>query len=144
MPNVIQFDTGVKEYTLNDAVSVKMNPTDLSFVERIFATFDAMDAKQEAYNAAIQEEKDAAGVFRIARAMDEEMRAMIDGAFGTAVCEPLFGSVSVYALSDGLPLWANLMLALIDEMDVAFAREKKAANPRIKKYMAKYESRKSK
>ena len=66
MGNIIRFDTGVVEYNINDAVTVYINPTDLSFVERVFATFDAMDAKQEAYNAAIEAEKDTAGIFRIA------------------------------------------------------------------------------
>ncbi len=142
MSNGIRFGTGVAEYTLNDAVTVKMNPTDLAFAERVFQTFDAMDAKQEAYNAALRAETDTAGVFRVAREMDAEMRAMLDGVFGTEICAPLFGSVSVYALSDGLPLWVNLLLAVIDEMDVAFAREQKATNPRIRKYTAKYQSRK--
>lgn len=141
MGNIIQFDTGVVDYDINGAVTVRINPTDLSFVERVFSTFDAMDEKQESYNAAIEAEKDPAGVFRIAREMDAEMRGMIDDVFGAEVCAPVFGRVSVYALSDGLPLWANLMLALIDEMDVAFAREKKATNPRIQKYTAKYKKR---
>jgi len=141
MSNIIRFDTGVVEYNINDDVTVRINPTDLSFVERVFQTFDAMDAKQEAYNAAVEAEKETAGIFRIAREMDEEMRGMIDDVFGAEVCGPVFGNVSVYALSDGLPLWANLMLAVIDEMDVAFAREKKATNPRIRKYTAKYKNR---
>ncbi len=142
MGSSIRFGTGVAEYSLNDAVTVKLNPTDLAFAERIFETFDAMDAKQEEMNAAIRAETEPAGMFRLAREMDAEMRAMLDGVFGTEVCAPLFGAVSVYALADGLPLWVNLLLAVIDEMDLAFARERKAADPRVKKYTAKYQSRK--
>ncbi len=101
-----------------------------------------MDEKQEEYTAAISKTNTTADIFTAYHTMEEEMRGMIDGVFGAEVCSAVFGVMSVFALSDGLPLWANLMLALIDEMDVAFAREKKAVSPRIKKYTAKYQSRK--
>ena len=67
------------------------------------------------------------------------MRELIDSVFdGTPVCTLLFGSMNVYAMASGLPVWANLMLAIMDEVDTAFAREQKATNPRVQKYMAKY------
>ena len=47
--------------------------------------------------------------------------------------------MNVYALSDGLPVWANLMLTIMDEIDTTFAREQKATNPRISKYTKKYQ-----
>ena len=142
MPNIIQFDTGAVQYTINDKVTVTFNPTDLAFVERVFNIFDHMDEKQEEYTAAITKAEKDAEVFHIYHEMEDSMRAMIDDVFGEEVCADIFGNVSVYALSGGLPLWANLMLALIDEMDVAFAREKKATNPRIKKYTDKWKKRK--
>ena len=43
-----------------------------------------------------------------------------------------------YAMADGLHVWTNFLLALMDETDSAFAREQKATNPRIQKYTAKY------
>lgn len=141
MGNLIQFSTGAVEYSINDKVKVSFNPTDLAFVERVFNIFDHMDEKQEEYNAAITKAEKDADVFKVYRSMEHEMRGMIDDIFGEEVCPDIFGAMSVFALSDGLPLWANLMLALIDEMDVAFAREKKATNPRIKKYTAKYQKR---
>ena len=142
MPNIIQFNTGSVEYTINDNVKVTFNPTDLAFVERVFNIFDHMDEKQEEYNAAITKAEKDTEVFKVYREMESSMRGMIDDVFGAEVCQDIFGNVSVFALAEGLPLWANLMLALIDEMDVAFAREKKATNPRIKKYTAKYQKRK--
>ena len=141
MGNIIQFETGAVEYSINDRATVLINPTDLSFVERVFSVFDRMDEKQEEYNTAIQN-ADEKAVFGVYREIEEEMRGMINDVFGAEVCQDIFGNMSVFALADGLPLWANLMLALIDEMDVAFAREKKATNPRIKKYTAKYNKRK--
>lgn len=54
------------------------------------------------------------------------------------VAQTRVGKMNVYALSDGLPVWVNLMLAVMDEIDTAFAREQKQTNPRIAKYTAKY------
>lgn len=141
MGNIIQFATGDVEYTLNDKVKVVFNPTDLAFVERVFDIFDVMDNKQEEYTAKINAAKTDKEVFEIFRTEEDEMRSMIDGVFGAEVCQEIFGIGSVFALADGLPRWANLMLALIDEMDVSFAREKKASSPRIKKYTDKYKKR---
>ena len=42
------------------------------------------------------------------------------------------------AFADGLPLWANLMFGLLDEIDAAVVRERKAYDPRIAKYTKKY------
>ena len=140
MSNAIKFNTGLVDYDVN-GVTVKINPTDLAFIERIFDTFNRMDDKQEEYSKAIEAAKDTNKIFEVLRRMEAEMRAEIDGVFNAEVCEGIFGKLSVYALADGLPLWVNLMLALIDEMDSSFAREKRATNPRIKKYTDKYKKR---
>lgn len=142
MPNIIQFNTGAVEYDIN-GTKVLINPTDLAFVERVFNTFDTMDKMQEEYQASIDKAgNDAEALFAVYREMEDKMRGLVNEVFDEPdICGSLFGRVSVFALSDGLPLWANLMLALIDEMDTAFAREKKLTNPRIKKYTAKYQMR---
>jgi len=137
MPD-IRFDTGLVSYRLNDSCEVTFNPTDSAFVERLFNTFDALDKKQEAYKAEIDRMSDKKEIFEIARKRDAEMRGMIDEALGVPVCGALFGGMNVYALADGLPVWANLMLALMDEIDTSFARESKMTNPRIQKYTSRY------
>ena len=107
-------------------------------MERLFHTFDALDQKQEAYKAEVERTADKREIFDVARRRDAEMRAMIDEVMGQPVCETLFGGMNVYAMADGLPVWANLLLAVMDEVDTTFAREQKATNPRIQKYTAKY------
>lgn len=134
----LRFETGLVAYDLNGAVQVTFNPTDSAFVERLFDTFDALDKKQEAYRAEVGKIAESREVFEIARRRDAEMRAMIDETMGQPVCDALFGSMNVYAMADGLPVWCNLMLAIMDEVDTSFARERKATDPRIQKYTAKY------
>lgn len=133
----LQFDTGLVTYNINGAFELSFNPTDSAFVEGLFNTFDELDKKQEAYKAEI-EKAEKREIFDIARKRDEEMREMIDAALGAPVCEAVFGGMNVYALADGLPVWANLLLAIMDEIDTSFAVNQKQTDARIRKYSAKY------
>ena len=134
----IRFETGVVSFNLNDAVSVEFNPTDSVFVEKIYNTFEELDGKQSAYKAEVERCADKKEIFKIARRRDQEMRDMIDELFGKPVCSALFGSMNIYALADGLPVWCNLMLAVIDQIDTTFSREQRQTNAKIKKYTDKW------
>lgn len=134
----LTFDSGVVSYSLNGKCEVSFNPTDGTFAERFFNAFDELDRKQEAYKAEIETAKGNREIFDVARRLDAEMRVMIDKTFDQPVCEALFGTMNVYAMADGLPVWANLMLCVMDEMDTSFAYEQKRTNSRISKYTAKY------
>lgn len=134
----LKFETGLVQFNINGKSCVTFNPTDCSFVERIFNAFDTLDKRQDAYNEEVKKAADNQEIFAIARRRDAEMREIIDGVFGAPVCADIFGDVNVYAMADGLPIWANLMLAVMDKVDTTFAMEKKRTNPRIAKYTAKY------
>ena len=139
----LTISTGLKEYNLTDELgnvkcTVAFNPTDPGFAERLYNAFSALDKKDEEYHRIASETKDGVQLFKLAREMDADMRRTIDEVLGANVCEPVFGAISVYAWSDGLPLWANLLLSIMDEMDEALAREKKASDPRIKKYTKRF------
>lgn len=133
----IRFDTGLKEFTVNGGATISFAPTDMNFVEKVYTCLDNMDKKQEGYKAVADQTTDAA-VFDLARQMDADAREEINAVFGKDVCSSVFGSLNLFTVADGLPVWANFMLALIDQLDGAFAEEKKKTNPRIAKYTAKY------
>ena len=100
-------------------VSLEMNASELTerlLVRRSMATMDEL----------------------IDRDLTDELWDDIDGLFEEPVCDSIFGSMNLYAMADGLHVWTNFLLALMDETDSAFAREQKATNPRIQKYTAKY------
>ena len=119
-------------------VIIRFNPTDGTFIQRLYNAFDTLDKKQEKYADEVQKCGDRVEIFNIADRRDKEMREIIDGLFEEPVCDSIFGSMNLYALADGLNVWVNFLLALMDETDSAFAREQKATNPRIQKYTAKY------
>lgn len=134
----LNFETGVVTFTVNGKCDISFNPTDSAFVERLFNAFDTLDKKQEAYKTEISKVWDNREIFNIARRRDDEMRELIDGVFERPVCKDLFGGMNVYAMADGLPVWCNFLLTVMDEVDTTFAREQKLTNPRIQKYTAKY------
>lgn len=134
----LSFDSGLVTYTVNGKCRVSFNPTDSNFIERLYSTFEELDKKQETYKQDIEKMADKRKIFDYAKKRDAEMRRLIDDIFETAVCDTLFGNMNVYAVAGGLPVWCNLMMAVMDEIDTAFSREQKATNPRIAKYTAKY------
>lgn len=135
----LKFSTGLKTYTVNDCCEIQFNPSDSFFVERLFSTMEKLSKRQEDGE---QENNtyadDPAKVFELARARDADMRMEIDSLFGKPVCDALFPGMDVYALADGLPLWTNFLMAIVDEIDESLAAQNKMADSRVAKYMAKY------
>lgn len=133
----LNHDTGVQEISINGKVTVLLNLTDIDFAERVFNAFDDMEKKQEEYQKML-DTSDARSLFQTARKMDSDMRDTINSLFGTDVCTPLYGTMNVYSRADGLPVWCNLMLSLIENMDETITAEKKKTNPKLQKYIAKF------
>lgn len=135
----LQVGTGVVEYNLNGNVAVHFNPSDAAFVENLMNVFDKLEIKHNEYRATLRTESDPKRVFEIARALDADMRSMLDSIFDVPVCGALFGSMNVYAMADGLPAWANLLLAVLDVCAETFKDADDKMNERILKYTAKYD-----
>lgn len=134
----INVNTGVKEFNLAGKVSVFFNPSDITFAQRIYETFMALEEKQNAYIERIKEIGEDPEIFVIGAEMDAEMREIINGIFKTDVITPLIGDCNVYALADGLPIWANLLTAILDVMDETVKEETQKSKQRIDKYTKKY------
>lgn len=135
----LSFDTGLVTFKLNGAAEVSFNPADAVFVERIYNTFDALDKKQDEYKAEAEKATGKREIFDVARKWDAGMRTMIDETLGAPVCADLFGAMNVYALNkDGLPVWAALMLTILDQVDVSMGERQKKTSAAVSKYTAKY------
>lgn len=137
MMNTLNFSTGVKTFAVNDgAVEISYNPTDPIFVERMYDAFVSLTEKYEAGKD--KKFDDNKAFFDYARSRDREVHEEIDGLFGDGVASGLFGGVSSYAMADGLPLWCNFMLAIIDTVPAELSAQIKASKPRVEKYLKKY------
>ncbi len=137
----LNFDSGLVTYSLNGKCEVSFNPTDSNFVERLYSAFEELDKKQEGYKAQVEKMANKREIFDFARERDAEMRGIIDGVFDAPVSEAVFGGMNVYAIASGLPVWCNLILAIMDEIDTTFAKEQKSTNPRLQKYLNKYQKK---
>lgn len=139
--NTLNFSTGIVTYQLIGQCEVLFNPTDAAFVEKLFSAFDSLDRMQEENKEKMKASEDIRDTFKIARKMDAEMRGIIDAVFNCPVCDAVFHEMNVYALADGLPVWSNLLLSVIDEIDDAMTQEQKKTNPRLAKYLDKYQKK---
>ena len=142
MAKILNFSNGVQEYDINGA-TVRFNGTDYQFAERLISTFDRMDALQQKYKGQLQA-KSGNDVFKACRAVDKDMRAVINDLFADDVADKIFGTCSCYALADGLPIWVNLIFAVMDEIDETVIAEQKKTDPRLDAYLAKYKAREAK
>lgn len=136
------FEDGLKTYTINKKVNVQFNPTDVNFAESAISTFDELDEQQEKLKAETKNCNGMREIFDVHRKYDTQAREKIDGLFNQPVCTALFGEMSVFAAAEGLPIWCNLMLAIIDEIDDGIMSERKKTDARVRKYTQKYENRK--
>lgn len=134
----LNVNTGLVKYNLAGKVSVEFNPTDVAFAEKLYTAFQQLDEKQDEYKERLEKATEAEALFTVGRDIDAEMKETINGIFGKDVMTPLIGDMSAYAMADGLPVWANIILAIIDVMDASITEEAKKSATRIDKYTKKY------
>lgn len=137
----IRFDTGIQPFQINDGVSVEFCPTDSDFAKKLWDLFEELESMQHEYAKRSEHETDAKKIFDLAHQFDKEIRDKIDAIFGKSICADVF-KTNVLALGDGLPVWANLMLSILDQMDTNFDIEKAKTNARVKRYTERWARRK--
>ena len=135
----LSFDSGVVSYSLNGKCEVSFNPADRVFAQRLYDAIDKMEKLQNDYAKKGEDLQGLEGAFSLAQQRDEEMGEVLDGLFGAPVCAAVFGDMSLCAFSSGFPVWLNLMLTIVDEMDDNIGSIKDQAEARIDKYKAKYQ-----
>lgn len=130
MAKALNFDTGVVEYEVNGGAVIRFNPADTELVKKLHNLFEKLGETQE--------EQAGEDVFKTLDEKDAAMRRDIDGVFGEGTSAAVFGGLGLYALAGGLPLWANFLLAVLDEVDGYVTEQQKAASPRMAYYQQKY------
>ena len=134
----ITVDTGIREFNLGGKVSVWFNPSDVFFAERIFEAFRTLEDKQNEYTDRLRNIGEDPKIFQFGHELDKDMRERVNSIFGQDVVTPLIGDCNVYALAGGLPIWANILTAVLDVMDDTVKEETKKSKQRVGKYTNKY------
>lgn len=135
----LNFNSGIESFSVNGVKNaLRFNPTDIELLRKIYVSMKDLEAKQKERNSAQSDSDDIIDTLNKAKQLDTEMRGIIDGVFGDGLCNKIFGDVSLYASADGLPVWQNFILAVIDLFDEATKREAALSNEKIQKYVKKY------
>lgn len=139
MPD-IKFENGVQSFVINDCATVEFSPTDSDFAMEIYKLFEALDEKQKDYSNRVNKETDPKKVFEITKEFDKEIRKSIDDLFKAPICDKVF-KTNVMALANGLPVWCNLILAVVDKMDIDLKEEKSKMNARVEMYTNRWKKK---
>lgn len=135
MADTINFDTGLKTFDVNGQCEITFNPYDIFFLGKVTDAAEKLDKLQSELQTAGD---DWAIVYAKSKETDSKMRAVIDGLFGMPVCDAVFPDISVFAVGDGFPVWANFLYAIMDKMDSGLDAEKEKSKKRLQKYTEKY------
>ena len=135
----LNFANGVQSYTVNGVEdALRLNPTDAEMLQKIYLAMKDLEGKQKERAKVGKRSEYIEETFSLLHALDQEMRGVLDILFGIGVCEKIFGEMSLYASADGLPVWENFILAVIDLFDDSVKREAALSDKRIQKHVQKY------
>lgn len=76
--------------------------------------------------------------FEYVRQRDAEVSDGVDRLFGEGTAAAVFQGHSTHAMAEGLPLWTNFFLAVIDTVPEEMSKQIRASKPRVEKYLKKY------
>ena len=117
--------------------AVDFNPADQGFAESLYGLISKLSKIHDARKKEYEAEPDLSNRFEISMAEDAEMRKAVDFLFGDGFCKDVF-KVRLFALSDGMTVIENFLMAILDEMDESVTENLAKRDARIKKYTEKY------
>ena len=136
----LDLDDGLLCLSINGKSEIIFNPTDYGFIERLVDAFEQASELQSELERKVKSSEPRA-VFDIARDFDGRMRQLVDAVAGAGTCDAQFGAMNVYAYADGLPVWCNLLFAILDRCESDVVTQQKQMHPRLEKYAAKYKKK---
>lgn len=143
----LNIESGEKEIELVNAkrglsVTVTVAVYDVFFLGAIMEAADKLDAigskLRDLAPPVTASSEQFIDFYRKSKEVDKETRDIIDSLFDAPVCDTLFPKQSMFSVGNGAPTWANILYAIVDQMDGGLADEKEKAQTRIRKYSAKY------
>lgn len=132
--------TGFVTYKINDAIEIRINPTDAKFAKKILKTFEALDKKRGEFLVELRCAP-VTDIYDVCAKLDAEMRKIIDNCLDAPVCAALFGDDFITMPSvSGPPLWCNLLIGVMNVIDKDVLNKQKKANPKIKNLISNYQT----
>lgn len=132
----IKFDTGLKSFTVNGNTTVEFNPADAAFAHRLYTVIDTLQNMEN--NMPDPNPENYEDIWKAVGTRENAITKEIDGLFGAGKSTEIFGNVSPLALSGGVPLWLNFLLAVMDEMSDEIKEQEKQVDIRLQNLKTKY------
>ena len=133
-------ETGVKEYDLNDVVTVRFNPTDMNFVKRYYDQIEALENKVGGWEETFKKASGTKEVFSLMESAEADVRNALNSLFNVDIVTPLIGGASVFSYAGGSPVWWNICTVLTDLIEKETKEEQKKSKVKIAKYTSKYKN----
>lgn len=135
----IAYSTGVKTFEVEGG-EISFNPADTKFSHRLYDCFENLSHLQkEGEQENAEALQDGEKLFSMIEKRESEMRGYIEDVFGEGSAAKIFPHTGLYAIADGLPVWTNFLLAVMDIVDASMTDEQKKTTPRANELMKKYE-----
>ena len=138
----LNIDDGLVAYSVNGGkATITFNPTDASFFKRLYDTFSKLSAMQDSANKNVEDAPEK--VYEALNEISAQMKAQLDETLAPfcnvpSICEAVYGGMNLWAYSNGVPVWCNLVLSLIDTAEGAAAEQKTLSKTAMEKYTKKY------
>lgn len=139
----LNIDDGLVAYSVNGGkATITFNPTDASFFKRLYDAFSKLSAMQDSVNEKHIDDAPEK-VYEAMNDISAQMKAQIDETLAPfcnvpSICEAVYGGMNLWAYSNGVPVWCNLVLSLIDTAEGAAAEQKTLSKTAMEKYTKKY------
>lgn len=135
----LSYTAGKREYTLPNGETIHFDPCDSEFANKVVIAFRNSNKIQGALSKDHMQDMDQ--LLTEIQKMNADIRQEIDNAFGEPVCDKACCGSSPTAISDGLPVWMNFLMAVIDEIDANMPEGEKRSRARVQQYMDKYNTK---
>lgn len=135
----LSYVAGKKSYTLNGGEVIHFDPGDSEFANRVVVAFRNCHNIQKSYPEDPFTDIDEQLAF--IQKMNADICEEIDKAFEEPVCKKACCGSSPCSLADGLPVWMNFLMAVIDEIDANMPEGEKRSRIRVQQYMDKYNTK---
>lgn len=133
--NVILFDDGRKEYTINNDPSrvIRVNPGDFGLLDRISAGERKLNEIAQMH-LNLSDDSTTEEITSATRELDVAVRELLDGMFDYPVSDVVFGHASSVALIGGKLFVQCFLDAFLPILTADIEKERKLAEKNISKY----------
>lgn len=135
----LSYNAGKREYTLPGGGVILFDPCDSEFANRVIVAFRNCQEVQKRFPK--EGFSDLDEQLSCIQGINNDIRKEIDSVFGEGAADKACCGSSPISISDGLPVWMNFLMAVIDEIDANMPEGEKRSRARVQQYMDKYNTK---